>query len=116
MLMYEKGEYLVYFSVGSFFLMSFSGGIHAVVQFYPWFKVYFPLSQTHFQHYHTQEQYIKKKKFKPRVNLNRKIYTRIKPLCPMQSVNRKRCDPMKLWVIHTYFIGSSPRGFSESIN
>ena len=42
--------------------------------FYPWFKFYFPLSQTH---YHTL-QYPKKEKkikFEPRIKLNHNIYT-----------------------------------------
>ena len=46
--------------------------IYVVVQFYPWFKFYFPLFQTHYQHYHTQKQ--REIKLKPRIKLNHNIY------------------------------------------
>ena len=43
-----------------------------LVQFYLWFKFYFPLFRTHHQHYHTQKQ--RKIKFKPEIKLNHNIY------------------------------------------
>ena len=50
-------------------------GVSVVVQFYPWFKFYFLLFQTHYHviiiHYHTQKQ--KKRKFKPMIKLNHNI-------------------------------------------
>ena len=46
--------------------------VSVVVQFYPWFKFYFLLFQTHYHviiiHSHTQKQ--KKIKFEPRIKLN----------------------------------------------
>ena len=47
-------------------------GLYVVVEFYPWFKFCFLLFQTH---YHTLPYPPKKKrKFKPRIKLNRNIY------------------------------------------
>ena len=46
--------------------------VYVVVQFYPWFKFYFLLFQTH---YHTLPYpKTKEKKFNPRIKLNHNIY------------------------------------------
>ena len=45
--------------------------VYVMVQFYPWFKSYFPLFQTHIIHYNTQKH--KKRKFEPRIKLNHNI-------------------------------------------
>ena len=42
--------------------------IAVVIQFYPWFKFYFPLFQTHYHNYNTQKQ--EKIKSVPRMKLN----------------------------------------------
>ena len=53
-------------------MLLFSINTYVVVQFYPWFKFYFPLFQTH---YHTLPyQKEREIKFKPRIKLNHNIY------------------------------------------
>ena len=48
---------------------------YVVVQFYPWFKIYFLFFQTN---YHTLPySNTKENKLKPRIRLNHKIYTKI---------------------------------------
>ena len=46
---------------------------YVVVQFYPWFKFYFPLIQTHYHILPNQKQ--SKIIFKPRTRLNHNIYS-----------------------------------------
>ena len=50
-----------------------------MVQFYPWFKIYFLLFETNYyliiRHYHTQEQ--KKIIFEGRIKLNHNIYIQL---------------------------------------
>ena len=53
----------------------FQSNVSVGVQFYPWFKFYFVLFQTHYHiiiiHFHTQKQ--KKTKFQPRIKLKHNI-------------------------------------------
>ena len=50
--------------------------MYVVVQFYPWFKFYFLLFQTHYHviiiHYHTQKQTTIE--FEPRIKLNHNVH------------------------------------------
>ena len=52
--------------------MMFWFNVYVVVQFYPWFKFYFPLFQISIIHYNTQKQ--KEIKFEPRLKLNQNTY------------------------------------------
>ena len=56
--------------------------VYVVVQFYPWFKPYFPLFQAPF---HTQKQ--RKKKFKSRIKLNHNIYINTGMTCMVYMLN-----------------------------
>ena len=56
--------------------------VYVVVQFYPWFKPYFPLFQTP---YHTQKQ--RKMKFKSRIKLNHNIYINPGMTCMVYMLN-----------------------------
>ena len=68
--------------------------IYIVVQFFPWFKFYFPLFKTH---YHTLPYPKQRKiKFKPRKTLNHNIYSYFEKGC------RKKCTWQSwkaLWVV-----------------
>ena len=56
--------------------------VYVVVQFYPWFKPYFPLFQAPF---HTQKQ--RKIKFKSRIKLNHNIYINTSMTCMVYMLN-----------------------------
>ena len=67
-----------FFRVASFMVYAlhpttfYPSGVFVVAQFYPWFKFYFPLFQTH---YHTLPYpETKENKIKPRIRLNHNIY------------------------------------------
>ena len=61
-----------------------AAGIYVVVQFYPWFKFYFPLFQTHYHTLQCPKQ--KKIKFEPRIKLNHNLYKISLNACLLRKV------------------------------
>ena len=98
-------------------LLSVLDSIYVVVQFYPWFKIYFLLFPTHYHviitHYHTQKQ--KKKNFEPRIKLNHNIYTMRTYIPCGAKFLREACGSLILRIAVTTFAGSTFLRLSYSV-
>ena len=80
----------------------FRCNVYVLVQFYPWFKFSFLLSQTHYHTLpYTQKQ--KKRKFEPRIKLNHNIYSWL-------DVTRSWSPVVKSWVYFSTVAAGRPSG------